>query len=82
MTTKIQKWGNSLGVRIPKEIAHETRMREGSIISFSVEDGVLMLSHSKKLKYTLEGLMKGFDKKTQHTMVEWGHDVGGEKVIW
>lgn len=82
MTTKVQKWGNSLGLRIPKEIARETRMREGSVVSFAIEGEVLMLTHAKKPKYTLDGLLKGFDKKTQHEMVGWGDDVGGEKVVW
>lgn len=78
MTTKIQKWGNSLGVRIPKEIAREINICEGSVISFSVEGGELIMSHPKKPKYTLEGLLKNFDKKTQHELIDWGPDVGNE----
>ncbi|MDO8452013.1 MAG: AbrB/MazE/SpoVT family DNA-binding domain-containing protein, partial [bacterium] len=65
-TTTIQKWGNSLGIRIPKEVAYETHMREGSIISLSVKGETLTLKHSKKPTYTLKSLLSGFDKKTQH----------------
>lgn len=78
MTTKIQKWGNSLGVRIPKDIAREINIREGSAVSFSVEGGELVMSHSKKPKYTLAELLKNFDKKTQHELIDWGPDVGNE----
>ncbi|OHA83955.1 MAG: hypothetical protein A2937_00415 [Candidatus Yonathbacteria bacterium RIFCSPLOWO2_01_FULL_47_33b] len=78
MTTKYQKWGNSLAIRIPKEIAREVNIREGSDASFSVENGVIMLSSPKKPKYTLEGLLKNFDKKTQHELIDWGPDVGNE----
>ena len=80
MTTKIQKWGNSLGVRIPKEIAREINIREGSVISFSVEAGELIMSHPKKHKYTLAELLKNFDKKNQHELIDWGPDVGNEII--
>ena len=76
MTTRIQKWGNSLGVRIPKEIAREINIREGSVISFSVESGRLIMSHPKKHKYTLTELLKNFDKKNQHELIDWGPDIG------
>lgn len=48
MTTKIQKWGNSLAVRIPKEILRELGWREGTEVSFTVEDGNLVISRYKK----------------------------------
>lgn len=79
-TTTIQKWGNSLGIRIPKEVAHKTRMREGSIISLSVEGETLTLKHSKKPSYTLKSLLKDFDKKTRHAEVDWGPARGSE--VW
>ena len=79
MTTKIQKWGNSLGVRIPKEIAHKTHMREGSVISFSVKGEMLMLRHSRQ-KYTLAYLLKSFDKNTQHEEIDLGSPRGSE--VW
>ncbi len=80
MTTTIQKWGNSLGVRIPKEIARQVSLGEGSVISFSVEKNALVLSLPKKKQYTLKSLLKGFDKKTQHPLADWGSDVGREAI--
>ena len=67
-----------MAIRIPKEIAREVDIREGSDASFSVENGVIMLRSPKKPKYTLEGLLKNFDKKTQHELIDWGPDVGNE----
>ena len=78
MATKIQKWGNSLGVRIPKEIAHKINIREGSVVSFSVEGDARILSRLTSTKYTLAELLKNFDKKTQHKLIDWGPDVGAE----
>lgn len=37
MTTKIQKWGNSLAVRLPRDIARELRLREGSEVAVEKE---------------------------------------------
>ncbi len=79
-TATIQKWGNSLGIRIPREIARETQMSEGSVISLSVEGRVLLLKPSKKPVYTLASLLKNFDKKTQHGIVDWGPARGNE--VW
>lgn len=39
MQTKIQKWGNSLGLRIPRTLAAEARVVEGSTVDLSVEGG-------------------------------------------
>ena len=80
MTTTIQKWGNSLGLRIPKEIARRVDIREGSPISFSIEEDTLILKRSRKQEYTLDGLLRNFDKKTQHKIVDWGSDVGTEII--
>lgn len=82
MTTKIQKWGNSLGVHIPKSIARELSIREGSTVSFVVKGDALLLRPSIKPKYTLKELLKKFDSKTLHDTVEWGADVGEEKITW
>ncbi len=49
MTTKIQKWGNSLAVRIPKEILRELGWRDGTVVAFTViEGGGLIISRYKK----------------------------------
>ncbi|MEK7567825.1 MAG: AbrB/MazE/SpoVT family DNA-binding domain-containing protein [Patescibacteria group bacterium] len=78
MTTKVQKWGNSYAVRIPKGILKETQLSEGSSVTFSVEDNSIVLSYAKKPKYTLDELLKDFDIKNKHELVDWGPDVGNE----
>ena len=42
MRTKIVKWGNSLGLRIPKSFAEEVRVSEGSAVDLTMEDGRLV----------------------------------------
>jgi antitoxin MazE len=78
MTTKVQKWGNSYAVRIPKEIIREMNFHEGSQVSFSVKGESIILNHSKKTTYTLEELLKDFDITKQHQEIDWGEDVGSE----
>jgi antitoxin MazE len=82
MTTKVQKWGNSYAIRIPKEIIKELKLREGSSISFSTEDGSMIVTHTKRPEFSLNELLKGFNKKSKHEVVEWGNDIGKEEVIW
>ncbi len=43
MNTKIQKWGNSLGLRIPKSFAEEAGVEAGSEVDLTVEDGQLIV---------------------------------------
>lgn len=82
MTTKVQKWGNSYAVRIPKEIIREMRFREGSPVTFSIEGDSVIVTHTKKPAYTLDGLLKNFDSKKQHEAIFDGAEVGNEVVVW
>lgn len=82
MTTKVQKWGNSYAVRIPKEIVREMRFREGSPISFSIEGDSVIVTHTKKPAYTLDGLLKNFDSKNQHEEMFDSVETGSEVVVW
>lgn len=80
METNIQKWGNSLGVRLPKHIAERQSLKEGSRVVVSETATGIAVDVVKKKRPTLDELLKNFDKKTQHELVEWGPDVG--KEIW
>ena len=82
MTTKIQKWGNSYAMRIPKEIIEEMNFREGSPVSFSIEGDSIIVTHTKKLGYTLDGLLKNFDTKSRHEELFNDTEVGTEAVVW
>jgi len=48
MKATIQKWGNSLAIRIPKNITKDTRVSEGSNIDIMIENGKIVLSPIKK----------------------------------
>lgn len=80
MATKIQKWGNSLAVRIPKELAKEVHLREGSAVSFSTEGESIILHSRKKPHYSLAELLRPGSKGRRRKEYDWGKTVG--KELW
>ncbi len=79
MTTTIQKWGNSLGVRIPKNIATNMGLKAGSGVFVSEKDGIMILEKKSKL-LNLKKAMKDYTPENYHQEVDWGTPVG--KEIW
>lgn len=78
MTTKIVRWGNSLGIRIPKQIAEQAQLKEGDEIELSREENRLIITPQKK-KYTLEELLDGMTIEHLHSEIDWGDPVGKEQ---
>ncbi|CAN5663687.1 AbrB/MazE/SpoVT family DNA-binding domain-containing protein [soil metagenome] len=81
MKSKIQKWGNSLAIRIPKPFAVQTEIEQNSIIELSVIDGKIVVEpEKKKPKYTLEELLDGVTEENLHGEIDFGKPIG--KEIW
>ena len=80
MQTKIQRWGNSLGLRIPKLFAEQVGVEAGVEVDLSVEDGELIIRPVRKPKYELNDLLQGVSARTIHKEVESGDPVGRE--VW
>lgn len=79
MKVKIQKWGNSLAVRIPKSFAVETKIEQDSVVDLAVVDGKIIVEpEKKKPKYTLEELLEGINEDNIHSETDWGEPVGKE----
>jgi antitoxin MazE len=78
MQTKIQKWGNSLGLRIPKSFAAEAKVEAGSTVDLSVKDGELVVKPIRRRKYELRDLLKAINSRNIHREVETGDPVGRE----
>ncbi len=79
MHTKIQRWGNSLGLRIPKAFAEETQVKAGSIVDIAVEGNELVIRPLRR-RYDLASLVKAITAKNVHDAVESGSPVGRE--VW
>lgn len=80
MQTKVQKWGNSLGLRIPKSFAQEAGVEAGSEVDLSVEDGDLIVRPRRGPRYRLKDLLRGVTAKNVHDEIETGSPVG--KEVW
>jgi antitoxin MazE len=66
MQTSVQRWGNSLAVRIPHLLAEETQLREGTAVEMAVSRGQLVVARSKRKKYRLADLLKSVKKSRLH----------------
>ena len=78
MQTKIQKWGNSLAVRIPKAFVKEAHVAYGTPVDLSVDDGKIVIDPHVEPEYRLEDLLKGVTRQNRHAEVETGDAVGQE----
>ncbi len=80
MTAKIQKWGNSLALRIPKTVARDTKLENGSAVNLAVHGGKIVVEPLGKHQFQLDDLLKDVTKKNVHAAVDTGPAVGRE--VW
>lgn len=78
MRTKIQKWGNSLGLRIPKSFAEEASLKEGSAVDLSIENKSLVVKALPKKQFDLTQLVSAISDDNLHEEVATGEAVGRE----
>jgi len=78
MRTKIVKWGNSLGLRIPKAFAEEVGVAAGSVVDLSMEDGNLVIRVTQPDEIYLEDLLDGITEDNLHGEIDTGEAVGSE----
>ena len=80
MLAKVQKWGNSLALRIPKAFAVDAQLENDSLVEISVVEGQIIVKPLVKPNWTLEELLAGVKKENIHREVETGLATGNE--IW
>ena len=78
MKVQIQKWGNSLALRIPKSFAVESKVEQGSTVEVSLEKGRIVVTPVAEPEYTLEGLLEKVTKNNIHGETDTGVFVGNE----
>ena len=80
MRARVHRWGNSLAVRIPKALAQEVRLDEGTPIEIAIADGQLVLTPIVEPGPTLEQLLAGVSDDNLHGELDTGPSVGRE--LW
>jgi antitoxin MazE len=78
MQTRIQKWGNSLGLRISRSFASEAQVKEGATVDLSVKNGTLVVRRVRVRKYALAALLRKVNARNRHGEVGTGEAVGRE----
>ncbi len=76
---RIEKWGNSLRVQIPKAVAKKVGLYEGANVDVRVSGRNLVLAPVHP-EYSLEELVAGITPKNRHRETNWGAPAGNE--IW
>jgi antitoxin MazE len=78
MTSTIQKWGNSLALRIPYMIAKDCNIREGTEVKLSLDDGNIIISPKSRRKLSLTQLLRKVTKGNLHAKHSAGDSAGRE----
>jgi antitoxin MazE len=75
---RVQQWGDSLALRIPRSYAAETLLRSGSEVDMSLEGGRLVVTPLAVPEYRLEDLLSGITPENLHGEIDTGPRVGAE----
>lgn len=83
MQTTISKWGNSQGVRIPKELLDKVNLAQNDIVEVIADDENIIIKKSKKRTKkhkTIQERFQSFDGTYDFEIISWGKPAGHE--IW
>jgi antitoxin MazE len=82
MLSKVQKWGNSQGIRIPKNLLENSHIKIGEEVNISVKDGKIIVEPTHKIhgKYDIKDLVCQMPADYQAEEVNWGVPSGQE--VW
>lgn len=82
MLAKIQKWGNSQGLRLTKSVLEDAQIGVGDEVDISVKDGSIIVSPAKKIRgrYNLKDLVERIPEGYKPAEVDWGEPMG--KEVW
>jgi antitoxin MazE len=79
MQVSVARWGNSLGLRIPKDIAEQAGLRAGSRVEVAAENGRVVIVPAQP-RYVLADLLKDMTPEAMREAFDWGPDVGREII--
>lgn len=82
MLAKIQKWGNSQGLRLTKNLLADAQLEVGDEVDINVKDGIMIVTPVKRIRgrHNLKDLVAGIPENYQTDEVDWGEPVG--KEVW
>jgi antitoxin MazE len=80
MVTRIQKWGNSQGLRITRQMLEDAHISVGDEVDVAVRDGLIMIAPVRPVrgKHSLKELVSSIPKNYRTEELDWGDPVGRE----
>jgi antitoxin MazE len=78
MKAKVQKWGNSLGIRIPRALALEVSLETDSEVDLSAQDGTIVISPTRQKQLSLRQLLSKVTDSNLHAEIPTGEAEGRE----
>ena len=80
MVTKIQKWGNSQGMRFPKEILKKIHISIGDEVDINIKHGEIVVKPTTQVrgKYKLKNLVEKIPTGYNPIEENWGKSIGKE----
>ena len=78
MQAQIQKWGNSLALRIPKAFAHETKLCRGATVDIGIKENCIIVKPLNGKKFSLKSLLNDVNKTNTHQEESFGERQGLE----
>jgi len=79
MKVALQKWGNSLALRIPAGFARQIKVRQGDPVQLSLTDNKLTIQPAKPC-FQAKSLIRKIKKDHLHKETDWGGPRGSE--VW
>ena len=82
MVTKIQKWGNSQGLRLAKQVLEDAHLSVGDDVDVTTRDGMIVIAPARRVraKRSLQELVSRIPKNYKPEEVDWGEPFGRE--VW
>jgi antitoxin MazE len=82
MVTKVQKWGNSQGLRLSKDLLREAEIEMGDPVDVVVRQGTLVVTPIRRVRggHDLRELVRRIPKDYKPEEFDWGPPVGRE--VW
>ena len=82
MLAKVQQWGNSQGIRIPKALLEDACISVGDEVTVAAKNGTLIVAPARisRKKYNLKDLVAKIPKGSRSKETDWGKPVGNE--VW
>jgi antitoxin MazE len=80
MSTTVAKWGNSLGLRIPIDIAKKANIKEGDRVSFGVDKNNEVIVRKEKSRRSVNEIIGNYNGSYDFAEIDWGKPEGDE--LW